>query len=168
MKARFGGTCPRCRKRIEVGEEITRLGIGYGDRYGHPTCEAVPFIVEAPRPAREVAVTEPGVYKHDGQVFVVKANRQKTRLYAKRLVEIGGERLAESGDTVHIDFVYEPGAIFALRPEDQMTVEDAKPLMVRYGRCIACGAFLKDRTSVERGIGPVCIKKFRRPVGVAA
>lgn len=105
----------------------------------------------------------PGVYElAAGEVYVVKPNRDKTRLYAKRLIEINAERLNEVDDHVKIEFVYEAGAVLKIRPEHRMDVERAKALTLRYGRCICCGRFLKAAQSVERGIGPVCIKAFRR------
>ena len=104
----------------------------------------------------------PGVYKMPaGEIYVVKPNRTKTRVYAKRLVEAPSERLTEEGETVKFDFVYEKGAIWDIREEYRMGIEEAKKLMIRYGRCIVCGRRLKVAKSVERGIGPVCIKYFR-------
>ena len=102
----------------------------------------------------------PGVYDVDGHVYVVKPNRAKTGLYANRLVEIAGERLNEENTLVNIEFVYAPGAIFDIKPEQKMSLEDAKWLTIRYGRCIVCGRRLKAGKSVEQGIGPVCIKSF--------
>ena len=55
---------------------------------------------------------------------------------------------------------YARGAIRDLRPEHRMSVERAKELSVRFGRCIRCGALLTADESVERGIGPVCITKI--------
>lgn len=106
----------------------------------------------------EVRVTEPGVYRLNGDVFIVKPNREKTKLYAKRLVETGAtERLTESGDVIYgVEFEYAPGAIYRLSPEDRMPFEDAKALTIRYAKCIVCGRSLKAAESVERGIGPVC------------
>lgn len=112
--------------------------------------------------ATEVSVTEPGVYERaDGVVFVVKPNRAKTALYAKRLVEINAERATEAEERVQIEFEYEAGAVFTLTPEDKMPLDRAKELTLRYGRCIVCGRGLKAAKSVEDGIGPVCIKSFR-------
>lgn len=117
--------------------------------------------VPAPRAVKQVdpALT-PGVYDVNGQVFVVKPNQKKTGLYAKRLVEIAGERLNANNDRVNIEFVYAPGVIFEIKPEQKMALEDAKVLTIRYGRCIVCGRRLKAGKSVEQGIGPVCIKSF--------
>lgn len=112
-------------------------------------------------PAREVATElTPGVYETEDGVFVVKPNQSKTRLYAKRLVEIGGERLTEAGDVVQVEFEYAPGAIFKIKPEHRMDFAKAKELTIRYSRCIVCGRHLKNAQSVERGIGPVCRKYF--------
>lgn len=114
--------------------------------------------------ARPVAPAqlEPGVYEIEaGKIYVVKLNREGTRLYAKRLVEINADRVAESGDTVQIEFEYDRGAIFNIKPEHRMPLERAEQLTLRYGRCINCGRKLKAAKSVRQGIGPVCIKSFR-------
>lgn len=105
----------------------------------------------------------PGVYEVNGEIFVVKKNREKTRLYAKRLVERGNGvvRATESGERVRgFDFKWAPGAVYRIKLSDRMPVERAKELIVLYGRCIACGIALTAAKSVEQGIGPVCIKKF--------
>lgn len=103
---------------------------------------------------------EPGVYETAEGIFVVKFNRAKTNLYAKKMVEINAERATESGERVEIEFDYAPGAIRRIKAEDKMPLERAKALTIRYGRCINCGRHLKAAESVERGIGPVCIKSF--------
>lgn len=102
----------------------------------------------------------PGVYDVNGHVYVVKPNKEKTRLYAKRLVEIASDRLNANGDMVQIEFVYEAGAIFDIKPKHKMSYDDAKILTIRYGRCIVCGRVLSAGKSVEQGIGPVCRKLF--------
>lgn len=130
-------------------------------------CKRFPFKKQAQAQAqatqqnREVTVTEPGVYETPaGKIYVVKPNKQKTRLYAKQLVEIDAERATEAGERVQIEFEYAAGAIFELAPGMKMPLERAKELTIRYGRCIVCGRGLKAAKSVEQGIGPVCIKSF--------
>lgn len=109
---------------------------------------------------------KPGVYElPTGEIYVVKPNQKGTHVYAKRLVETPSERVTEQGEHVKFDFVYESGAIFKIWPEHQMDLKRARELMIRYGRCIVCGAHLKVAQSVERGIGPVCIKYFRAAGG---
>jgi hypothetical protein len=103
----------------------------------------------------------PGVYRRNGDVYVVKFNRSQTALYAKRLVPIGGNRLVEAGDVVKADFEYAPGAIRNLRTQDQMTLADAREYLVLYSHCMVCGRALKDAKSVLDSIGPVCRKMFR-------
>lgn len=109
---------------------------------------------------KDVIVTEPGVYERDDVVYVVKFTKDKQRLYAKRIRELNSTRLTEAGTIVDIEFDYAPGAVYRLRPEDKMSLERAKEYTIRYGRCIVCGRNLKKAESVERGIGPVCIKSF--------
>jgi hypothetical protein len=45
-----------------------------------------------------------------------------------------------------------------------MSLEKAKQLNIKYGRCIICGLKLKAAKSVEAGMGPVCIKYFKGEV----
>jgi hypothetical protein len=127
--------------------------------------------VETVRPTPTPVPSEvlvPGVYETGGQIYVVKFNKEKTGLYAKRLVVVGNgvTRRTEAGDTVKaIEFVYAAGAVYNIRLADRMPVERAKELITLYGQCIACGKHLKAAKSVEQGIGPVCIKKFGPVLG---
>ena len=102
----------------------------------------------------------PGVYRHNGTIYVVKPNRTNPRLHARRLIEIGGRRLTEANTVVQIEFAYDRDALGLLRPRDQMTLEEARPFIIRYGRCIFCNTPLSDAQSVARGVGPVCIKRY--------
>lgn len=106
------------------------------------------------------AVTQPGVYEKDGIVYVVKFNKEKTALYAKQIRELNSTRITEAGTVVEIEFDYVAGAVYRLTPDDKMPLDRAKEYTIRYGRCIVCGRDLKKAESVERGIGPVCIKSF--------
>lgn len=101
-----------------------------------------------------------GVYRRDETIYVVRKNRTNDGLHVRRLVEIGGRRLTEADTVVRIEFEYDRDALTRLRPEDQMTLAEAQPFVIRYGRCFACDTPLSDATSVARGIGPVCVKKF--------
>ena len=117
----------------------------------------------APRasaPSNPDPVTEPGIYERDGEFFKVQRSRSSGNLYAKRAVE-STRRLTEAGEVVEFDFVYAPGAVARLAASDRMNEERARELAIRYGSCINCGRTLKRAESVERGIGPVCIKWFR-------
>ncbi len=109
----------------------------------------------------EPAKLEPGVYELDGVAYVVKPNREGTRLYAKKIVEIGGTRVTDAGTYVNVEFEYEPGAVYRLAAEHKMDYDRAHELTLRYGKCIACSRVLKAAQSVDDGIGPVCKKKFR-------
>lgn len=109
----------------------------------------------------EIRITKPGVFEKDGEIFVVKPTRDKQRLYAMKLVEAPSDRLNVEGEHVKFDFEYAKGVIYNLSETDRMDLERAKKLMIRYGKCIVCGKKLKVATSVERGIGPVCIKYFK-------
>ena len=99
----------------------------------------------ADRPARSGALEEDRLYELDGEIYRTVRSGQGN-LYAKIWMGDGWD--------------YAAGAIRHLRPEHRMTVERAKELSVRFGRCIRCGALLTAEESVERGIGPICITKI--------
>lgn len=108
-------------------------------------------------PKTEAASLAVGMYRtEDGTIYKVQAAKQTGSLYAKRLVQIGGQRLTEGDDVVHFEFQYDRGAVFTLRADQRLTLEEAKAFGIRYGVCCVCGAFLKDAKSVAEGIGPVC------------
>lgn len=113
-----------------------------------------------PRATRPDAVTSPGVYASGGQVYVVKWNRDKSHLYAMRVVEAAGERSMENGERERLELEYAPGAVAMLKAGERMSLEDGKALTARYGICICCGRHLKAAQSVEQGIGPVCRKFY--------
>jgi Family of unknown function (DUF6011) len=133
----------------------------------HAVSRRIDFMKEMP--VDRVAVESPaageltaGVYELPGtsEIFVIKWNKQKTNLYAKLLVEINSTRITHDGEVVEIEFIYAPGAMRRIKPEHKMSLERAKGFMIRYGKCIACGRTLKVAESVERGIGPVCVKYY--------
>ena len=115
-------------------------------------------------PAGSLADTEEnqGVYLKNGEVYVVKFNKTKTRLYARRLVEAPGHqrRTTEAGTRSSFDLEYAPGVFKTLTAADRMTLEDAREVMTRYGRCLYCKHPLRAAESVERMVGPVCAKRF--------
>jgi hypothetical protein len=106
------------------------------------------------------AVTEPGVYRQGEQVFLVQFTKDTQRLYAKRLVNFDGTRLAQDGEHVKFEWEFAPGAVHRLTPSDKMSVEEAKAFMLVYKSCLRCNRKLKAAKSVEQGIGPVCITYF--------
>jgi hypothetical protein len=132
-------------------------------------CRAAPPAPEpelfAAPPAEKTVAATPGVYRKDGEVYVVVPNKQNTRVYAKRLVE-SPPRLTSNGEEVDFELVYTPGVIWDLTEANRMSLEDARDYIIRYGRCIKCHARLKAaktlKDSAETGIivGATCRKYF--------
>lgn len=105
------------------------------------TMKSQPKRVEKSR-TMDILVDE-GMYMKDGAIFKVqRAVHGSGHLYAKRLTESG--------------FEFAPGIVAALRPEDKMTVAQAKEYGALYGTCCVCGRTLTDEKSIEAGIGPIC------------
>lgn len=114
---------------------------------------------EASASVRHTPVVEPGMYRDPNtqQVYKVQKSKQTDNLYAKKLVEITGQRLVDTDESIaHFEFDYDSGAIFKLDAAWRMTLDEAKAFGIRYGVCCVCGITLKDATSVALGIGPVC------------
>lgn len=93
---------------------------------------------------------EKGYYLVDGDVFVVMASKETGKLYAKKLV-ISGKKGS---------WVYAPGMIYKLKPEQKLTLEEAAKIGHATGVCAICGRTLSDEKSVAQGVGPVCIKRL--------
>ena len=113
----------------------------------------------APTPS----VTEklaPGVYRCQGVTYVVKPTKDGARLYASEIHEISGQRLTQAGETVSFELRYARGMMRHLRLSHRLTLAEAEPLMIRYGRCVCCHRRLKAAESVRAGIGPVCASRY--------
>jgi len=155
LKSKYDGHCGKCHQSFKAGTEIFWQP-GYSE---HCFCPPVTVVTQPVAPEKLV----PGVYElTDGRIYVVKATKEdKSRLYAKRLVELNGDyRTTEAGSRVDFEFQYEKGAIYDIHLNDRMTLDRAKELITLYGRCINCNRHLKAAKSVEQGIGPVCVKSF--------
>lgn len=167
MNAKYPGTCVTCNGKIKVGDEIYwSKETGAAHRRScpeQPKVEAQPVVKAA---SHEKLV--PGVYEFDGQVYAVRMRKDKTGLYAMKMIEVGEGvvRATESGERVRaIEFKYEYGVVLGfeskmLKLSDRMSVERGKELVTLYGRCLACNRKLSAASSVEKGIGPVCIGYF--------
>ena len=117
---------------------------------------------QASKPVARLAVEEAGVYvMPNGDIVKVQANSDKSRTYAKRWVVINGERLNENDDHVRGEYVYEQGLVQQVAQFGRkMTLDEAKAFILRYGQCARCSRKLKAALSVERGIGPICVRYF--------
>jgi hypothetical protein len=178
LVAKYAGQCRSCRRPTEIGETIYwAAGAGaicQDCQDGKPVQTVLPAaaspvseIVEAAtdweakeRPS--IAIEDAGVYVlPDGTIVKVQANREKTRTYAKRFVEIRAERATEAGPRAHGEYQYEPGLVEEVaRTGRRMNLEEAKAFILRYGFCVRCGRHLKAAQSVEEGLGPICRRYF--------
>jgi Family of unknown function (DUF6011) len=164
ITAKFTGKCERCGGIIPSGTTCTWA---QGEGVRHINCpeatldDAIRITLEAARKADEKSVSVTmGVFKKDGRVYVVKPNKEKTRVYAKEIVE-SPARMTESGLKVDFETRYAPGIVFKLTEADRWDLADAKDFLTKFARCIVCGRHLKAAKSVERSIGPVCAGYFR-------
>jgi hypothetical protein len=112
-----------------------------------------------------VKVEHDGMYMTpDGRIYKVQiAHHGSGHLYAKKLVVESDAVRNEDGTIVHparISFQYERGAINRLSADWRMSLEEAKEFGALYGRCVRCGKILTREESIERAMGPVCVRKL--------
>lgn len=98
-------------------------------------------------------VTEPGIYRRDGEIYQVVKSKND-RLYAKRLVFT-----YVSGQVHKIELSYSQGMIFSIHAEDRLTVAEVQEIGKLTNHCMVCRKKLKVKKSIDAGIGPVCAKK---------
>lgn len=130
--------CGHCKGRHETVAEVRSCSQGKS---------AVAVLERTP-------VTEPGMYRHNDDVFQVVWNGAGTHLYAKLYVPTYVD-----GKLHKFEFIYDRGSIFKLDAKDRMTVADVAQLGQQSGWCWVCHRKLKIQKSIAAGIGPVCAKK---------
>lgn len=113
----------------------------------------------ATKPAREVQVvaeTPEGVHYFGDRVYKVQRS-EFGRLYAKVLeVEVDGDL------TSRASWQYVGGdPLRNLTDDTLLSFEDAVRFGQLYGACAVCGRLLTDEDSIQRGIGPVCAKRYQ-------
>lgn len=129
----------------EVSQEVR-------DKIGDPSrlelrsaSKIIDWLRDQPQQTTDDAVTDEGMYIDGLTIFKVRRSKSSGSLYAMRLV---GNK-----------FVYEAGAIRALKSSQRMSLDQAKAYGVQTGTCCVCAAALSDPKSVAAGIGPVCAKR---------
>lgn len=110
-------------------------------------------------PLKPQPATEPGIYR---KVIKTK-DAELTCIYRVKVGKSGfpyAEALVLGAPGQKGRFVFQKGLIKTITADMRMTKEQAKEYGVQFGICCSCGRLLTKDTSVEKGIGPVCIKKF--------
>lgn len=122
---------------------------------GRPTAAGASALIEvllatvkADRPSTAARTIEAGVYVNpDGTTFRVYLGQQSGKMLAARVV--------------NNDFEYAGAAERFVQPDARkMTAEEAGAWGKTTGRCVFCAKRLDVPTSVDRGIGPDCFKKY--------
>lgn len=95
-------------------------------------------------------IPDEGFYSIGSDIFAVVWNRQKTRRYGKKLVDVGGTWKWIADRSV-LKAVHEHGK--------RLTASQASAFGIRTGTCAICARTLTDPESIARGIGPVCVSR---------
>ena len=99
--------------------------------------------------AQPILVDEVGAYRHGEQYYSVRKSTQRHDALIAYVFNASTGR-----------WEYAKGAIHALRPEQRLTLSEAKKFGVQTGQCVHCGRTLTDPISIMAGLGTVCIKRY--------
>jgi len=159
MTARFNSRCGKC--GLGITADVTQILYTPGEKATHVDC---PVGVKAVEPvAQTISVDEIGVYvMPDGSIVKVQPNKEKTRTYAKLWIsDVTGERLTLSDQKVKGRYEFVGGLVGQVAAQGRrMSLDEAKAFILLFGQCARCARKLSAASSVEKGIGPVCIKYF--------
>lgn len=148
-KNSWDGTCGHCKTNVPAGTGRIQK-TKYDGRWQTyhlsgecPTAEEI-AAVEA------VRVTEPGMYKVGDDIYKVRWNMGKSRLYALRLVH----------GTDGIVFDYDKSAMDVIRAEHALTAAEAHAFGASFNTCVNCLKDLTDDKSVVAKYGHTCAKNM--------
>lgn len=95
-------------------------------------------------------IVQAGIYENDGHLYRVYFGQQSGKMLVKSV---------ELDEGVEYRYL---GAAARVLPKDarRLTVEEVGSLGKAWDHCLCCGRRLDDPESVDRGIGPVCAKRY--------
>lgn len=134
--------------KVLKAKPVVKKSLGTSIQQGHGPVAAVKT---APKPVDVLDKITEGYYVLDGTFYKVMKNRDRTRLYARRLVATPNQKPI---------WEYDKGVIFKLSLSNKVTKEQAKAFGDIYHYCFCCGRELTVPLSIERGVGPVCWGKL--------
>lgn len=129
----------------QASELIASLIKASDINYGVSTSVVVNQVVQ-PRVAAPL-----GIYREGETIYCVRKARQSERVYAYQLITIEGQNPR---------WDYVAGKVYELKVESMISLEVAQQYGRQTGICCICGRFLTDAESVQKGIGPVCGRKY--------
>jgi Family of unknown function (DUF6011) len=167
ITSKYNARCANCGGFISVGQQcdwergegVRHIGSCPAHDDGSDTSPYAPNYTPTPEQHRPKVTVTMGVFRKDDHIYVVKPNREKTRVYAKEIVE-SPPRMTEAGEVVDFEAVYRPGVIYSLTEADRWDLADAADFLTKYAKCIVCNRSLRAAKSVAGAIGPVCAKYF--------
>lgn len=100
-----------------------------------------------------------GIYRHDGDIYLVKPNRKGSHSYALKMVLAPPGTMRGSKPVTYI-LNYEEGAMKRLQPEERLGPDEVEPVIREFGRCIMCGHSLDAAGRGPRMMGDICAGKL--------
>ncbi|GAA0955750.1 hypothetical protein GCM10009560_79550 [Nonomuraea longicatena] len=137
---------------VERGLDLQTIEAGFEDMTKSLASDFIKFLkgLAATNPAKPVQIVEAGFYKLGEKYFEVRESKAG-RLYAVEIYQS-----ASGGATSD----YAPGIVRLLKPENLLTLDEAKVFGKETGSCCICRRELTNPESIESGIGPVCASRF--------
>ncbi|MEQ4716074.1 DUF6011 domain-containing protein [Nonomuraea sp. B19D2] len=136
----------------ERGLDLQTIEAGFEDMTKAIASDFIKFLkgITATSPAQRVQIVEAGFYKLDKKYFEVRESKAG-RLYAVEIFKNKyGKVVAE----------FAPGVVRLLKPENLLTLDEAKAFGKETGSCCICRRELTKQDSIDAGIGPVCAARF--------
>lgn len=116
------------------------------------------LLAQPKKPTQKAADPTPGVYSYAGDQYVrVYFGQKNGRTLAKRI------HMEQDGGDWTVTYEYLGLAARVLTPDttpERLSLEEVGSLGITTNHCLMCGRRLDDPESVDRGIGPVCARKY--------
>jgi hypothetical protein len=163
----YGGTCVKCGGYVDAkaGHRAQVDGVWQTSHVPGACLTAVEKAL-----FETTKVTEPGLYRFvtaagETQVYRVKYNQPKTRLYGELVIP---PKMGADGKPItSVEFQYNAKAIKFLSSADKLTWTEARDFGAAYSACVACGRNLEDPRSVVQCYGPKCADNYGWPTVTA-
>jgi hypothetical protein len=144
------GSCDRTDERTNATCETFEMLIGTKQMNKAAASGAIDILKGLPKAMTATGEQSGGP---SGEGFFVKGD-DIWKVKATKVGKLWAHRKVASG------WEFDRAASFSLTDSDRITVEQAAAFGHRTGNCLICSRELTEQSSVERGIGPVCITKI--------
>lgn len=132
--------------------DLARAKVMAGTLSSKSASDVIAGLMECPKKsATPREEPEAGIYEEDGAIFRVYLGQKTGRMLVKQVLFSEG-----AVDYVSLGLATRRLPVNAVR----LSLSEVGSLGVQSGHCLLCGRRLDDPESVDRGLGPVCAKRY--------